>query len=360
MRLEQLRLENLRNITTLELEPGPGLNLFLGANGAGKTSILEGAYLLSHAQSFRTGVADSLVRHGAHQLGIAARLQRAGSPPIQLGLARDSAGWHARVRGGPAASIGALLRECALGCFEPGSHALISGGSSERRRFLDWGVFHVEHDFLPQSRAYNRALRQRNSALKQAASDIELNAWDAELAAAAKPVVEKRAAYFRRFETELVCVLDLLLPELGMATIRFSTGWPPDLPLMEVLTQSRSRDRVRGHTMRGPHRADWSIHFAAAPLREHLSRGQEKLCALACVLAQARVYAATTGEWPIIALDDFASELDAAHQELVVKLLCSAAAQVLISGIEQPAGLRHIQASLRVFHVEHGHVRALL
>jgi len=361
VRFEQLRLENLRNIAALELDPGPSLNLFLGANGAGKTSILEGAYLLSHAQSFRTGVTDSLIRRGASQLSVAARLQRADDgPPAQLGLARDATGWHARLRGTSAPSLGALLLECALVCFEPGSHALISGASSERRRFLDWGVFHVEHDFLGQSRTYNRVLRQRNSALKQAASDTELDAWDAELILAALPVVQKRATYFQRFETEMIAVLDLLLPELGTAMLTSSGGWPLELPFAAALAQTRSRDRMRGHTTRGPHRADWGIRFAAAPLREHLSRGQEKLCALACVLAQARVYAAATGEWPIIALDDFASELDAAHQQLVVNLLCAASAQVLISGIEQPACLHHVQASLRVFHVEHGSVRALL
>jgi len=359
VRLDKLRLENLRNIATLELELGPGLNLFVGDNGAGKTSILEGAYLLSHAQSFRTGLTDTLIRRGAGQLTVAGRLQRTAGAEIRLGLARDAEGWHARLNGS-AVGVGGLLAECAVVCFEPGSHALISGGSSERRRLLDWGVFHVEHDFLVRSRTYNRVLRQRNLALKQAAGDSELDAWDAELSFAADPIASEREAYFRRFSAELVAVLSLFLPDLGAATIELSRGWPADLALAEALAQSRSRDRLRGHTTRGPHRADWSLRFAGAPLREHLSRGQEKLCALACVLAQARAHAAAAGEWPIIALDDLASELDAAHQKLVVELLCAVGAQVLISDIEPPLVLHHIQASPRTFHVEHGQVRALL
>ena len=360
MRFEQLRLENLRNIATLELEPGPALNLFLGANGAGKTSILEGAYLLSHAQSFRTGAIDSAIRRGASRLSVSARLQRAAGIPIRLGLARELGGWQTRLNGGAAPSLGALLLECAVVCFEPGSHALIAGGSSERRRFLDWGVFHVEPDFLPRSRTYTRVLRQRNLALKQGATDAELDAWNAELGAAAGPLAQKREAYFRRFGDELSAVLGLFLPELGTAAVELSRGWPSDLALAQALAQVRSRDRARGHTTRGPHRADWSIRFIGAPLREHLSRGQEKLCALACVLAQARVHAAAQGEWPIIALDDLASELDSSHQELVMNLLCAAGAQVLISGIEEPACMRHIQSPVRMFHVEHGQVRGLL
>jgi DNA replication and repair protein RecF len=359
VRFEQLRLENLRNIAVLELEPGPGLNVFLGANGAGKTSILEGAYLLSHAQSFRTGLTDSLIRSGSSHLAVSARLQRAKGA-IRLGLARDASSWQARLNGGAVPTLGAALAECAVICFEPGSHALVSGSSSERRRFLDWGVFHVEPDFLSKSRTYNRVLRQRNLALKQAAGDAEIDAWDAELDAATTPIVRARESYFSQFAAELSVVLNLLLPELGASTIEWTCGWPANLALTDALAQSRGRDRQRGHTTRGAHRADWSARFAGAPLREHLSRGQEKLCALACVLAQARVHAAAKGEWPIIALDDLASELDSQHQELVVNLLSAASAQVLISGVEQPTCLRHIQAALRMFHVEHGRVRGLL
>jgi DNA replication and repair protein RecF len=279
---------------------------------------------------------------------------------MRIGLTRDADGWHARVNGGAAPNLGAMLIECAVVCFEPGSHALISGGSGERRRFLDWGVFHVEPDFLARSRQYNRVLRQRNSALKQAASDPELDAWDAELVASAGPVDAQRREYFRRYMTELTTVLGMALPELGVVSCELASGWPEHEALGKSLASSRSRDRVRGHTTRGPHRADWKIHFEHAPQREHLSRGQEKLCALACVLAQARVYAAAKGEWPIIAFDDLASELDASHQKLVIDMLCAASAQVLVSGIEVPEYLRHINSPTRVFHVEHGHARSLL
>ena len=359
MRLEQLRLENLRNLIALDLQFAPGLNLIVGPNGAGKTSILEGAYLLSHAQSFRTGNTDSLIHRGAERLTLSAQVTRR-SGPLRLGLARSPDGWDAKVNGLPAPSLGAVLRECAVVCFEPGSHALISGGSAERRRFLDWGVFHVEPDFLTHARHYGRVLRQRNAALKQLADEAELAAWDDALTAAGLPLARMRATYFERFAAELVGVLGFFLPELGAPATQLSIGWPQDLGLGEALAEARGRDRARGHTTRGPHRADWSIRFEHAPQREHLSRGQEKLCALACVLAQARVYASTRDEWPIIALDDLASELDDAHQRLVMDMLAAADAQVLVSGIEIPRSLRERRRPMRVFHVEHGEVRDLL
>jgi len=359
LRLNQLRVENLRNLATLELELGPGLNVFVGQNGAGKTSVLEAAYLLAHAQSFRAGLTETLIRHGADQMAVSAWLERS-SGPLRVGLARQGGRWQPRVNGAPD-NLGAMLREFAVVCFEPGSHALISGGSSERRRFLDWGVFHVEPEFLGRARQYRRALRQRNSLLKQAVSDEgELDAWDHELAEHGERLAAIRADYVTLYVRELVNMLGCLLPELGAATLDFDRGWSGDSALAPALRAARNRDRSRGHTTLGPHRADWRIGFAQAPQREHLSRGQEKLCALACVLAQGLVYASARGEWPVIALDDLASELDLAHQRLVVDMLAGVSAQVLISGIEVPDCLQPIQAPSRVFHVEHGRLRALL
>jgi len=104
------------------------------------------------------------------------------------------------------------------------------------------------------------------------------------------------------------------------------------------------------------HRADWSISFEQAPLREHLSRGQEKLTALGCLLAQAALFAGQKGEWPIVCLDDLASELDLAHQTAVVGQLTGVGAQVLVTGTELPAPLQGLSA--HVFHVEQGKVAA--
>ncbi len=359
MKLTQLRLRNLRNLAALDLDLVAGLNLFVGPNGAGKTSVLEGAYLLSHAQSFRAGPSDTLVRRGAEQMSLFARIERRAGT-MQIGLARQNGAWEAKIHNDRAVNLGSMLREFALVCFDPGSHELISGGSESRRRFLDWGVFHVEPDFLACSRQYRRALRQRNTLLKQGAGESELDLWDAALSRAAEPLGKLRRDYFTRYAPLLVSGLADYLPELGQATVSFASGWPDEVSLDEALRRTRAQDRARGHTTRGPHRADWSIRFVEAPQREHLSRGQEKACALACVLAQAALYAQACGEWPVIALDDLASELDAEHQQRVVKMLRDSGAQALISGINVPDCLRHTDAPVRVFHVEHGEVRSLL
>ena len=140
-------------------------------------------------------------------------------------------------------------------------------------------------------------------------------------------------------------------------TRRFSPGWRRDeLPLADALLVGRDRDLTAGFTSVGPHRADWRIAQEAIPGREALSRGQAKLTALAALLAQAEHQAAVRGEWPVVALDDLASELDRDHQRLVLDRIREYDAQVFITGTELPAGIPTDGAST-MFHVERGAVR---
>src|SRR5690606_16800623 len=134
-----------------------------------------------------------------------------------------------------------------------------------------------------------------------------------------------------------------------------------ELPLADALLLARERDLATGFTSVGPHRADWKIVQAAIPGREALSRGQAKLTALAALLSQAEHQAAVRGDWPVVALDDLASELDRPHQQLVLKRLEQYGTQVLVTGTEAPAGIELVgagPAATRVFHVEHGSLRA--
>jgi len=354
MRLVSLGISNLRNIASLRLTLAPGLNVFIGPNGSGKTSLVEAAYLLSHSQSFRAGSTETVLRRGCDRLGLQGVIERRGTT-VDLRLVRAQEAWSGEINGLPAPSLGALLREFGLVCLEPGSHALISGGSGERRRFLDWGVFHVEPDYLVDMRRYNRVLKQRNAALKAEPSDSELDAWDTALSELGEPIERQRRRYFEAFAQSLIRLLGRFLPELGDIQVSMDPGWAGE-SLAAALAERRRLDRMRGHTSRGPHRADWSLSFANAPIREHLSRGQEKLCALACVLAQAERYAGATGEWPVVALDDLPSELDLAHQRVVVDLAVEVGAQVLITGTEMPAALRENVTPIQLFHVEHGEI----
>ena len=359
MKFERLQLRALRCIADVSVDFAPGFNVLVGANGAGKTSVLEAAFLLSHGRSFRSGAREALLQRGSPGLSIFSSVRHEDGRLIRLGLGREGSRWEARVEG-QNVLIGQLVRECAVVCFEPGSHALIAGAAEERRRFLDWGVFHVEQDFFAAWRRYQRALKQRNSLLRsdQAPDDALYGPWESELGRSADLIDRWRRAYLQALTGYLREQVAALVPELGGMELRYKPGWTDEGDLAATLASQRRRDLAKGHTSSGPHRADWSLSFEHAPQREHLSRGQEKLVALACLLAQAGLDAEHRGEWPVICLDDLASELDLAHQTALIERLQAVPAQVLVTGTEIPLPLR--EAKAQVFHVEQGRLTPLL
>ena len=361
MQLVKLNASGLRRFKSVSLQPEPGLNLITGDNGAGKTSLLEALHLMAYGRSFRCRVRDGLVRSGDEAVevfvewreGNEARSRRAG-------LRHTGQTWQGRLDGEKVSQLGELCAALAVVSFEPGSHALVTSGGEPRRRFVDWGLFHVEPQFLPLWRRYARALKQRNALLKTGAGAQQLDAWDHELAESGDPITLYRRQYLEQLQEKFRQVVTHVAPALGGGSLEFQPGWRSgDLSLADALLLSRDRDRVLGYTTTGPHRADWRIDYTAHPNREALSRGQAKLSALSMLLAQAEDYAARRGEWPIVALDDLSSELDQAHQARVLGRLIESGAQVLMTGTEVPLALTQMQAPHTLFHVEQGAVHRL-
>ena len=357
MRLSRLDITDLRRFGQVQLRPGPGLNLILGPNGAGKTSVLEAAHLMAYGRSFRGRVGDGLIREGAAALEVFAEWVESGGRIRRAGLRHGGQSGEGRLDGTPVAQLGDLCAALAVVTFEPGSHALVAGGGEPRRRFLDWGLFHVEPEFLRIWRRYARALKQRNALLKARLRDAQLEAWEHELAEAGEPLSRARQHYLEELQPRLQAVAAALAPALGDARIDFLPGWRrEEMPLADALLLARERDLAAGFTSVGPHRADWRVAFAGIPGRAALSRGQGKLTALSLLLAQAEQHVARCGEWPVIALDDLGSELDRQHQQLVLARLRASGAQVLITGNEAPQAA-DLLTDAAVFHVEHGMLR---
>lgn len=363
MRIHRIALHHLRRFEAAELRPAEGLNLITGGNGAGKTSLLEALHLMAYGRSFRGRVRDGLIRQGAAALDVYVEWDEtsdAGGPSLRrrVGMSHTGQDWRGRLDGQDVSQISTLCAALAVVTFEPGSHALISGGGEARRRFLDWGLFHVEPDFLPLWRRYARALKQRNALLKQGGyPNAALDAWDSELAEAGELLTSRRLRYLERLQERLVPLAHRIAPGLGLDGLEFAPGWRRhELSLPDALLLARERDRQYGYTSVGPHRADWKTGYLAIPGREALSRGQAKLSALACLMAQAEDFAALRGHWPVVALDDLASELDREHQRRVLQHLAAVPAQVIVTATEVPAALAGLAIPYALFHVEHGAV----
>lgn len=360
MQVTRLDIRDLRRFRDVSLEPGPGLNLLTGDNGAGKSSVIEALHLMAYGRSFRGRVREGLVRAGAEALEVFVQWQEPGvlEPRVRRAGLRHSGGdWSGRLDGESTTQLGELCAALAVVTFEPGSHGLIHGSSEVRRRFVDWGLFHVEQAFLLPWRRYARALKQRNSLLKQRVRDRQLDAWDAELAQTGEILTEQRGRYIEQLAPRLSAVAAELAPALGGVGIGYLPGWRRDeMPLADALLLARDRDLQAGHTSVGPHRADWRLEFGSIPGREALSRGQAKLAALAALLAQADLHGDVTGQAPVFCLDDLASELDRHHQQRVLQRLAAAGAQVFVSGTDAPAAVAALALAHRRFHVEHGSV----
>ena len=179
---------------------------------------------MAHGRSFRGRVRDGLIRHGEASLEVYLEWQQAASQH-RAGLRHAGSTWEARLDGASVSHLGELCAALAVVSFEPGSHILIHGSSEARRRYLDWGLFHVEHDFLPQWRRYARALKQRNALLRSQRSDTQLDAWEYELAQSGELLSEYRNAYVARLQPHLDRLVTALFPSAGQIMLSLQSGW---------------------------------------------------------------------------------------------------------------------------------------
>jgi DNA replication and repair protein RecF len=357
MHFTALQGSNLRCFAEFSLTPILGVNLLLGENGAGKTSVLEALYLLGYGRSFRGRVRDGLIQQGHRQLLLRAHWLNSHGGAQHGGLQHSGSDWQARLNGEAVDNLGQFCSQFPVLCFEPGSHELISGAAEHRRRFIDWALFHVEPDFYLQWRRFSRALKQRNALLKSNPSANALLPWDREFAEAGESISAYRNGYLNQLLPYFKTLCQSLLPESQQTELLYSAGWRDGLPLLDALRLSRERDVQTGFCSVGPHRADWKTRMDTHYAPEHFSRGQAKLLALAAVLAQAQHFQAHKTEWPVLCFDDLASELDARHLGFVLSHLAETKAQVWITGTQGLPHNSHPGMAYKQFHVEQASIR---
>lgn len=353
MLLRELHITNLRCIEAARLELGPEDNYVFGPNGAGKTTILEGAYFLGRGRSFRTHRAHRLVRAGQGHFEVVGHVRWA-KHDVVLGVRGAAGGLEARVGGRPAATLADLAERLPVQIIDPETHKLVEEGPGHRRRFIDWGVFHVKPRFLDAWRRYRRALKQRNAALRQAGPSPD--AWNPELFAAAQQITEMRTAYAKKLAPSLAATAQDLLQQ--PVSIEYFPGWPAGTDLPSATAANAERDRLRGSTQAGPHRADLKIRLGSGLARDRVSRGQQKLLAAALILAQLEVLREATGHGGLLLLDDPAAELDAAALGRLMGRVGGMGVQRIVTGLD--SGGLPVSARAQSFGVSAGKVVKLV
>jgi DNA replication and repair protein RecF len=358
MTVSRLEIAHVRNLQSVTLSPHPRLNLLVGANGSGKTSVLEALHLLALGRSFRAGRARRLVNDEAAACTVFATFTDDGRAAIRRSANGDT---ELRLDGRSQVSLSELALRLPLALLDPESMGLLDAGSKPRRALLDWGVFHVEHRFYPVWLRYQRALRQRNSLLRSGnIGRLECTVWDRELADAAALLHGFRQDYLERWLPFRAASLQEFLPDQQGLQVHYLPGWDAASDLATLLADSWERDRERGHTQLGPHRADLQVKAGTAPADEVFSRGQKKMLVCALRLSQVELLREATGRETVLLVDDLASELDADARQRLIRHLAESGSQVFVTSIEPEAVLPALQATetgFRMFHVEHGTLR---
>jgi len=358
--LTQLQITSFRNIRHCSVAPHPALNILVGPNASGKTSFLEAIHYLATGKSFRANSVKPVIRIDDDEMVVFAELD-AGA---KCGLRKTRKGeQQLKLDGTALRGWEKVAREMPVQLLDDTAFALLSEGPRLRRRFLDWGVFHVEHSFLAAWRRTRKALVHRNALLKQPreGQDGQLAIWEEEFVAGAMQVTESRQQYFDRLQRAFAKALRFLNEELGeKITLQWFAGWKHGHELRELLAQSRETDRIHGVTRHGPHRADLLVKSGTDRAIDLLSRGQQKLVVSALKVAQGELFFESRERQPMYLIDDLAAELDAGNRAKVFALLQSLGAQLFVTCVDVESLGPNLSSltGKSVFHVEHGKIAA--
>jgi DNA replication and repair protein RecF len=353
--IRKLNIVNIRNIREATMEPSPAVNLLHGENGSGKTSILESIHLLATGRSFRSAKLDSLINNTESKA--VAYMELASGHSVGLSKSRRQA-HRLKLDKQPQRNWDTIARELPVQILDATSFLLLEGGPKARRRFLDWGVFHVEPSFLSSWRRSRKCIANRNLLLKQSRLDrAQLQAWDAELCQAANAVHAAREQYFNQFLPVFSVVYESLADSATQGlSLAYHRGWDSAKELEEVLEETRSQDEKYGASQNGPHRADIAVKIGNRPAVETLSRGQQKILVSALKIAQGILLTRSLDRHCIYLVDDLPAELDLVNRSKILNQLMDLGGQLFVTCVDLDALEKCLPEApeMATFHVERG------
>ncbi len=332
MWLKSLYLRNWRSYSELAVEFGSGVNLIVGRNGLGKTNLLEAIYLISTGRSFRTKKLAEAIAQGESFFFIEAVVERDGIDET-LSVSFDGKEKQVVCNGAKSKNLSSLLGVLPGTLYAPSDISLIDGAPAERRRFLDIHIAQSNPLYVYHLARYTKALRQRNTLLKQEEVDT-LDVWENELAKSGTAVIEQR----EQMIFELSTMASAKLKELGLVE-PLELAYRPSIleknPELYVqhLKESREKELILGITQHGPHRDDFSILLDNKSAKSFASEGQKRSVLNALKLSEYERLCQQAGSLAIFAIDDFGMHLDPTRIEHVKEHLPSLGQSFLTSPV---------------------------
>ncbi len=359
MSLSRIEIRNIRNLRSVSLHLTSQINLFYGNNGSGKTSLLEAVYLLGLGRSFRGAKLGPVISHDADDCTVFGQVEELSGSATPLGIVRNRDGSReVRVAGEAVQHLSELAKVLPLQLINTDSIRLLTGPPENRRRFLNWGVFHVEPGFHTAWKLSQQCLKQRNVLLRDAKIDsAQLDVWSRELVKAGEAIDQYRSGYIASLNPLFQSLLSNLIEDDGF-TLTYYRGWDGLAGLADVLATDVEMDARRGYTQHGPQRAELRVLVDQRDAVDVLSRGELKMVACALMLAQAHLFRQLCTGDCLFLIDDLSSELDLEHRREMCRILEDHDHQVLVTNVEQADIAKYwASAELAVFHVEHGVIK---
>lgn len=363
MKLDKVQIQHFRNLQNVDISPSSSLNFIFGQNGSGKSSFLEALHYLGFGRSFRTLKHKNVIQYEKDGFSIFC-VASDNQKTLKLGMARKTDdSLLVSVNGNKSNKMSELVSHVPIQIFTPQSSDLILGSPSLRRRFLDWGLFHVEPSFIQTSQEFQKLVKQKNALLRkyQQGTNVEYNTqmqfWDKQIVKTGNHLTNLRKGYLDSILEHINSNLMQFLPEF-LVEISYHRGWEKDSSLEESMLKKYERDCRNGYLSVGPHKADLKLKCKGVDVSETLSRGQLRMLVAALQLAQIQHLSGKTQKSCVFLLDDVGAELDETKRESFIDRLLENETQLFISAIEK-SQLLFIEKykNKKMFHVEHGHMR---
>ena len=402
--IERLQVSHLRNLTQVNLQPA-ACNVIIGANGSGKTSLLEAVFLLSRGKSFRHHQPKRYIQHHQGSATVHAKLNDSRTLAIQK---QADATTVLRLNQTTVYNQSILTEQLPTLLIDPSTMDMLEQGSASRRQLLDWLVFHMKQGFHPQWVAYQRLLKQRNSLLKQRrhlthVQLAELRAWDKGLASHAALIHHYRETIFEAWQPYFSESITQLLPAYAeQLSLNYNAGYDTSVAFDIQLNERLEQDLQLGYTRIGNHRADIHVHWRSTGLKQTandnvkaslsagstevsesiklpvlkeqaaniLSRGEKKLLITALRLSQLPLLLnvksnsdlsssdAKLNATPVVLLDDITAELDERAIEILLATLSQLPCQVFMSSLTDSIlpMINEYWSKPKVFHMKQGEI----
>ena len=338
MIVESLSLKNYRNYENLNLNFSNGTNIFYGNNAQGKTNILEAVYMSGTTKSHRTNKDLELIRFSEEESHISTIVRKNGiSHKIDIHLKNNKSKGVA-IDGIPIKKASELFGMINFVFFSPEDLNIIKNGPSEKRRFMDIELCQLNKVYLSNLANYNKIVIQRNRLLKDLyfRKDLEdtLDIWDFQLYEYGQKIIEMREAFVERLNQIIFNIHHSLSGGKENLKIVYLKNCEKE-NLLEQLKINREKDLKLKTTTVGPHRDDLGFYFDGMDVRKFGSQGQQRFAALSLKLSEIELVKSTTGDTPILLLDDVLSELDKNRQNYLLNHIHDIQAMITCTGLDE-------------------------